>query len=112
MSSICEMEKENEDVLRLLASNSKIIELILELGVVTDKPSLADLMNQGFQMKDILQALQINLLNIENDLWLNNCVWKGDCAFLYLTAPVKLTEGGIGTFKRLSRKCYCIINYE
>ena len=109
MSFIC--EKENEDVLRLLASNRKIMELILELGVVVNKSSLVELMNQGFQMNDLQHALEINLLNIENDFWLKNCVWKGDCAFLYLTAPVKLSERGIGTFNRLCHECYCIVNY-
>jgi radical SAM superfamily enzyme len=49
-------EKENEDVLRLLASNRKIMELILELGVVVNKSSLVELMNQGFQMNDIQHA--------------------------------------------------------
>ena len=110
MPFIC--EKENEDVLRLLASNKKIIELISDLGTVTNKSSLVELMNKGFQMKDIQHALEINLLNIENDFWLKNCVWKGDCAFLYLTAPVKLSERGMGTFNRLCSECYCILNYN
>ena len=69
MSSIC--ESENVDVLRLLASNRKIVELILELGVGTS--SLAKLMSQGFHMKDIQQALEIDSLDIENDYWLKNC---------------------------------------
>jgi hypothetical protein len=55
-SFIC--ENENEDVLRLLASNRKVMELILEMGVCTS--SLVKLMNQGFDMKDIQQALEIN----------------------------------------------------
>ena len=63
-SFIC--ENENEDVLRLLASNRKVMELILEMGVCTS--SLVKLMNQGFDMKDIQKALEINSLDIENRL--------------------------------------------
>ena len=109
MSSIC--EKENEDVLRLLASNRKIMELISKLGTVVNASSLAELMNQGFHMTDIQQALEMNLLSIENDFWLKNCVWKRDCAFLYLTASLKLSDTGIKTFNRLYGECYCIVNY-
>jgi hypothetical protein len=51
MFSVC--EKENEDGLRLLASNRNVMELILRLGVVVNASSLVGLMNQGFRMKDI-----------------------------------------------------------
>ena len=80
------------------------------MGVGTS--SLAKLMNKGFHMKDIQQALEINSLDIENDYWLKNCVWKGDCTFLYLTAPLKVSEKGAGIFNRLHHECYCIVNYE
>jgi hypothetical protein len=91
MSFIC--ENENEDVLRWLASNRKFIKLILDLGVGAS--FIWEVMNQGFHMKDIQQALEINLLNIENKDWLKNCVRKGDCTFLYPAAPPRLSEKGV-----------------
>lgn len=108
MSFIC--ENESEDVLQLLASNRKVMELILEIGVCTS--CLVELMNQGFLMKDILQALEINSLTIENDYWLKNCVYKGDCTFLYLTAPLRLSEKGVAVFNRICHQCYCVMKYQ
>jgi len=44
--------------------------------------------------KEIQELIEISALNIENDYWLKSCIWKGDCTFLYLTAPVMLSEKG------------------
>lgn len=105
MQYVCETEK--EDVLRLLASNSMVKDLILEIG--TNTYSLARLKSRGFDMKEMQELVEIGAINIENDYWLKNCVWKGDCMFLYLTAPLKLTEKGLGVFNRIRNQCYCII---
>jgi hypothetical protein len=94
MQYVC--ENENEDVLRLLASNNTVKDLILEIGTSTS--SLAKLRNEGFDTKEMQELIGIGAINIENDYWLKNCVWKGDCTFLYLTAPLRLSEKGIGVF--------------
>lgn len=103
-------ENENEDVLRLLAFNHAVKDLILEIGASTS--SLAKLRNEGFDTKEIQELMQIGVINIENDYWLKNCVWKGDCTFLYLTAPLRLSEKGLGAFNRICHQCYCIMKLD
>ena len=100
---------EDEDVLRVLAFDNTIMNIILEIGTGTS--SLAKLRDEGFDTKEILELLGIGVINIENDYWLKNCMWKGDCTFLYLTA-LRLSEKGLGVFKRIYHRCYCIMNYE
>lgn len=106
MQYVC--ENENEDVLRLLAFDNTVKALILKIGTSTS--SFAKLKNEGFRMKEIHELLEIGAINIENDHWLKDCVSKGDCAFLYLTAPLRLSEKGLGVFDRLSHQCYCLWN--
>ena len=108
MQYVC--DNENEDVLRLLAFDNTVKDLILEIGAGTS--SMAKLRDEGFDTKEILELLGIGVINIENDHWLKNCMWKGDCTFLYLTAPLRLSEKGLGVFKRIYHRCYCIMNYE
>ena len=108
MQYVC--ENENEDVLRLLAFGNTVKDLILEIGTSTS--SLAKLRNEGFDTKEIQELIEIRAINIENDYWLKNCVSKGDCAFLYLTAPLRLSEKGLGVFNRLSHQCYCVMKHE
>ncbi len=108
MQYVC--ENENEDVLRLLASNNTVKDLILGIGTSTS--SLAKLRNEGFDTKEMQELIGIGAINIENDYWLKNCVWKGDCTFLYLTAPLRLSEKGIGVFNRICHQCYCIMNHQ
>ena len=103
-------ENENEDVLRVLATDNTIMNLILQIGTSTS--SLAKLRDEGFDTKEIRELLGIGVINIENDYWLKNCVWKGDCTFLYLTAPLRLSEKGLGVFNRIYHRCYCIMNYQ
>jgi hypothetical protein len=106
MQYVC--ENENEDVLRLLAFDNTVKDLILEIGSSTS--SFTKLRNEGFHMKEIQELLEIGAINIENDHWLKDCVSKGDCAFLYFTAPLRLSEKGLGVFNRLSHQCYCLWN--
>ena len=108
MGYVC--ENENEDVLRAFAFDKTIMNLILEIGTSTS--SLAKLRDEGFDTKEIRELLGIGVINIENDYWLKNCVWKGDCTFLYLTAPLRLSEKGLGVFNRIYHRCYCIMNYQ
>ena len=102
MEYVC--ENESEDVLRVLASDNTIMNLILEIGTGTS--SLAKLRDEGFDTKEIQELIGIGAINIENDYWLKNCVWKGDCTFLYLTAPLRLSEKGLGVSNRIYHKCY------
>jgi len=90
-------ENEDEDVLRVLAFDNTIMNIILEIGTGTS--SLAKLRDEGFGTKEILELLRIGVINIENDYWLKR---KGDCTFLYLTAPLRLSEKGLEVFNRLS----------
>lgn len=108
MGYVC--ENENEDVLRILAFDNTIMNLILEIG--TGRSSFAKLRAEGFDTTDILELLSIGVINIENDYWLKKCVWKGDCTFLYLTAALRLSEKGLGVFNRIYHRCYCIMNYQ
>jgi|SRR5215831_9556120 len=108
MGYVC--ENENEDVLRVLASDKAIKKLVLEIGTSTS--SLAKLRDKGFNTKEVQELLEIGVVKIENDYWLKNCVWKGDCTFLYLTAPLRLSEKGLGVFNRIYHRCYCIMNYQ
>jgi hypothetical protein len=108
MEYVC--ENENEDVLRVLASDNTIKKLLLEIGTSTS--SLAKLRDEGFDTKEIQELVEIGVIYIENDYWLKNCVWKGDCTFLYLTAPLRLSEKGLGVFNRIYHRCYCIMNYQ
>jgi len=108
MGYVC--ENENEDVLRVLAFDSTNMNIILEIGTSTS--SLAKLRDEGFDTKEIRELLGMDVINIENDYWLKNCMCKGDCTFLYLTAPLRLSEKGLGVFKRIYHRCYCIMNYE
>ncbi|MFZ0511818.1 MAG: hypothetical protein WAM14_09450 [Candidatus Nitrosopolaris sp.] len=105
MQYVC--ENENQDVLRLLAYTSAVKDLILEIGASTS--SLAKLRSQGFNTKEIQELIEIGLINIENDHWLKNCVWEGDCTFLYLTAPFRLSQKGLGVFNRICHQCYCVM---
>jgi hypothetical protein len=110
MQYVC--ENENEDVLRLLVFDNTVKDLILEIGPSTS--SFAKLRSEGFRIKEIQELLEIGAINIENDHWLKDCVSKGDCAFLYFTAPLRLSEKGLAVFNRLSHHlCYCLwnINY-
>lgn len=101
-------ENEDEDVLRVLAFDNTIKNLILEIGTSTS--SLAKLRNKGFWIKEIQELLEIRAISIENDRWLKDCISKGDCIFLYFTAPLRLSEKGLGVFNRLSHQCYCLWN--
>jgi hypothetical protein len=108
MQYVC--ENENEEVLRLLASNHTVKDLILRIGANTS--SLAKLRNEGFDTKEMRELIEIGAINIENDHWLKNCVWKGDCTFLYLTAPLRLSEKGLGVFNRICHRCYCVMKLQ
>jgi hypothetical protein len=108
MHYVC--ENENADVLRLLTFDNTVKDLILEIGASTS--SLAKLRNEGFCMRELQELIELDAINIENDYWLKNCVSKGDCVFLYLTAPLRLSEKGLGVFNRLSHKCYCIMKHQ
>ena len=106
MQYVC--ENENEDVLRVLAFGNTVKDLILKVGASTS--SLAKLRIEGFRMNEIQELLEIGAINIENDHWLKDCVSKGDCVFLYFTAPLRLSEKGLEVFDRLSHQCYCLWN--
>lgn len=106
MQYVC--ENEDEDVLRILAFDNTIKNLILAIGANTS--SLAKLRNEGFRIKEIQELLKIRAISIENSHWLKDCVSKGDCIFLYFTAPLRLSEKGLGVFNRLSNQCYCLWN--
>jgi len=108
MGYVC--ENENEDVLRVLAADNTIKKIILEIDTSTS--SLAKLRDEGFDTKEIQELLEIGVVKIENDSWLKNCVSKGDCTFLYLTAPLRLSEKGLGVFNRIYHRCYCIMTYR
>jgi len=61
-------DNENEDVLRVLAFDNTVKDLILEIGASTS--SIAKLRNKGFHLKEIQELLEIGAINIENDHWL------------------------------------------
>lgn len=103
MQYVC--ENENEDVLRVLAFDNTVKDLILKVGASTS--SVAKLRNEGFRM-EIQELLEIGAINIENDHWLKDCLSKVDCVFLYFTAPLRLSEKGLEVFNRLSYQCYCL----
>jgi hypothetical protein len=107
MQYVC--ENEHEEVLQLLAFDNTVKDLILEIGASTS--SLAKLRNEGFSMREIQELIKIDAINIENDYWLKNCVSKGDCSFLYITAPLRLSEKGLGVFDRISHQCYCVMKH-
>ena len=61
-------DNENEDVLRVLAFDNTVKDLILQIGDSTS--SFAKLRNEGFRMKEIQELLEIGAINVENDHWL------------------------------------------
>jgi len=63
MHYVC--ENENEDVLRLLAFDTTVKDLILEIGASTS--SLAKLRTEGFCMREIQELIELGAINIEND---------------------------------------------